>query len=253
MANGRGRKLSQGLDVDRLDQLVKDLGVRVRLYKSTPAPNMKSIESYDQDLNDPISNNNMIDFDCEETIALFQQQSMMESFQIQGTYHIDEILVTFLSGVTLAPFAKIELLDFEEDFYELVPRQVGSDVDFLKYKACRVLGIFTYDRSSKTTDRYYQGTDFELTEEGDIQWISTHRPADKQVYTIYYKYRPIYRALKAVHRDRFSQYNLRVQNIKAPKTTVDGNTYVKLPETWVIKRDFLLERKKNTNYDPNEA
>lgn len=251
MAKGRGRKLSLGMDVDRLDQLVLDLGVRVRVYKSTLAPNMKSIESMDQDVNDPVSSNNMIDFDCEETIALFQQQQLMETFQIQGTFHIDEILVTFLSGFTLAPFAKIELLDFEEDFYELVPRQVGTDTDRLKYGACGVLAIFTYDRSSKTITRYHQGTDFELTSNGDIQWVSSHRPDDKQVYSIYYKYHPVYRAIKAVHRDRFSQYNLRPGNIKAPKKTIDNVTYVKLPETWVIKRDFLLERPKNEHSDPN--
>lgn len=246
------RRSTPGIDVDRLDQLIKDLGVRIRLYKSTLAPNMKSLESMDQDLNDPISNNNMIDFDCKETVALFQQQQLMETFQIQGTFHIDEILLTFLSGETLAPFTKIELLDFQEDFYELITRQDGTDVDNLKYAACDVLAIFTYDRVSKTTDRYHLDTDFVIDDDGNIEWISTHRPAARSIYSIYYKYHPVYRALKAVHRDRFSQYNLRPGNIKAPKKTIDGTTYVKLPETWVVKRDFLLERPKNEDYDPNE-
>ncbi|NIU02212.1 MAG: hypothetical protein GWN01_15320 [Nitrosopumilaceae archaeon] len=147
--------------------------------------------------------------------------------------------------------AKIELLDFEEDFYELIPRQVGSNIDFLKYSACSVLGIFTYDRGSKTIQRYYQGTDFEVNSDGNIKWIGSHKPADNQVYSIYYKYRPVYRVTKAVHRDRFSQYNLRSKNISSPKKTIDGVTYVKLPETWVLKRDFLLERNKNEQPDPN--
>ena len=64
------KKVTQGINVDRLDQLIKDLGVRVRLYKSTLAPNMKSLESMDQDLNDRASNNNMVDFDCIETVVL---------------------------------------------------------------------------------------------------------------------------------------------------------------------------------------
>ena len=246
------RKLTQGIDVDRLDQLILDLGVRIRLYKSTLVPSMTSLESMDQDLNDTASSNNMVDFDCVETIALFQQQDLMKQFQIHGTFHIDEILVSFLSGQTLAPFAKIEVLDFKEDFYELVQRQEDTSVDQLKYKACEILGVFTYDRATKTTERYHQGADFEVDQNGNIEWLSAHRPADKEIFSIYYQFHPIYRAQKAVHRDRFSQYNNRVQNIKAPKVTVDGKTYVKLPETWVVKRDYLLERPKNAIYDPNE-
>lgn len=250
--SNKGKRLTQGIDVDRLDRLIKDLGVRVRLYKSTLVPNMNSLESFDQDLNDTASDNSMIDFDCIETLALFQQQGLQEQFQIQGTFHIDEVVVTFLSGVTLATFSKIELLDFEEDFYELVQRQEGSNVDFLKYAACRVVGLFTYDKNTKTTTRYHEGADFKLDINGNISWIGPHKPSDRQIYSVYYKFHPVYRAVKAVHRDRFSQFNNRPDSIQAPKKTIDGNTFVKLPETWVIKRDYLIKRTKNQLYDPNE-
>lgn len=245
-------RLTLGIDVDRLDQLILDLGVRVRLYKSTLAPNMTSLESMDQDLNDNKSQNNVIDFDCIETLALFQQQSLVEQFKIQGTFHIDEVLITFLSGQTLAPLAKIEVLDFEEDFYELIQRQEGSDIDYLKYNACGIVGLFTYDKTTKDYERYYLGTDFELSN-GNVKWISAHRPDARQVYSIYYKYHPIYRVQKAVHRDRFSQFNLKTSPLKAPSKTVNGKTFVKMPETWVAKRDYLISgRQKNNLYDPNE-
>lgn len=246
------KRISNGIDVNRLDRLILDLGVRVRLYKSTLVPSMNSLESMDQDLNDTVSDNNMIDFDCIETIALFQQQTLTEQFKIQGTFDIDEVLVTFLSGQTLAPFAKIELLDFQEDFYELVTRQEGTNIDYLKYAACKVEGLFTYNKSTKAIERYYEGTDFELTTDGNIRWIGSHKPVDKKIYSIYYKFHPTYRAIKAVHRDRFSQFNEALNKINAPAKVVGENTYVKLPETWVIKRDYLLDkRKKNKEYDPN--
>ena len=244
------RKLSKGINVDKLDQLVKDLGVRVRLYKSTLIPNMTSLESMDQDLNSSVGNNNMIDFDPTETIAMFQQQDLMEQFKVHGTFHLDEVLVSFLSGQTLAPFAKIEILDFEEDFYELVQRQEGTDIDNLKYAATCSIGVFT--ATTNSIERYYEGTDYKINQDGNIEWTGSHRPAARQIYSIYYRYHPIYRAVKAVHRDRFSQFNDRPQNIKAPKVTIEGATYVKMPETWVIKRDYLLERDKNELYDPNE-
>lgn len=252
------RKTTQGINVDRLDQMIKDLGIRVRLFKSTICPNMQSIESFDHDLNCKICKNNMIDFAPKCTVALFQQQELMEQFKLQGTFHIDEAMVSFLSGETLFPFARVELLDFKEDFTELVQRQEGTSIDVLKYPACEVLGLF--DATDSTTkEEYHFGTDFRLDVNGNVEWLSTHKPSDRKIYTIYYRFHPVFRAIKAVHRDRYSQYNLRAQQIEAPKTTVGSATYVKLPETWVLKRDYLLEREdqqgsriaSNTFYDPN--
>jgi hypothetical protein len=200
----------------------------------------------------------MIDFDPVETIAMFQQQSLADQFKVQGTFHLDEVMVTFLSGQTLATYSRIELLDFKEDYFELIQRQEGTDTDLLKYKACEIIALFAVDNDIKT--RYHYGTDFTVDVNGSIKWTSTHKPADRKVYTVYYKYYPIYRAVKAMHRERFTQYNSRVDNIKAPKITVGENTYVKLPETWILKRDNLIERRdqddnlltENTYYDPNE-
>ena len=246
-----GKKLTNGIEVDRLDQEILDLGIRVKVYKSTVCPNMTSLESFDHDINCTVCNNQMIDFNPVKTMALFQQQDLIEQFKVQGTFSMDEIMCTFLSGVTLHTYTRVDLLDFKEDFFEPIQRQEGTDVDILKYSACDVTGLFTVSANVRT--EYHFGTDFILNSDGNVQWISTHRPADRQIYSIYYRFHPIFRAIKAVHRDRYSQYNLRVEKIKAPKKTVDGKTYIKLPEQWVLKRDYLVERSgSNTYYDPNE-
>jgi hypothetical protein len=254
------KPLTSGVNVDRLDQLIKDLGVRVRVWKSTVCPNFKSLESLDHDVNCNLCSNNMIDFDCRETLALFQQQDLVEQFKLQGTFNMDELLVSFMAGVTLHIYSKIELLDFAEDFYEAVQRQENGDIDVLKYPACDVLAVFTAE-DSNTQTRYYQGNDFTLDQNGSIKWTGSHRPDDRQIYSVYYRYHPVYRAIKAVHRDRYSQFNLRSGTLKADGSkTVDGKTYVKMPETWILKRDYLLDRKDsqgqaiaaNHYYDPNE-
>ncbi len=252
-----GKKLTSGINVDRLDQVIEDLGVRVKVFKSTLCPNMTSLESLDHDINCTVCNNNMIDFKAIESIAMFQQQDLKEQFTVQGTFHIDEILVTFKAGISLHHYSRVDLLDFEEDFFELQQRQEGVDIDRLKYSACRVLGLFTVSTGAR--EEFHEGVDFKLDLNGDVKWIGTHRPADRDIYSIYYKYRPSFRAVKAVHRDRYSQYNNRPDGIEAPKITVDGKTYIKLPETWILKRDYLIERRdianallgKNVIYDPN--
>lgn len=253
------RKLTQGVEVDKLDALVRDLGVRVRIWRSTIMPNMTSLESLDQDINEKISDYNMLDFDCRETIAMFQQQELVKQFEVLGTFHIDEVMATFLSGITLVPYTKVEVLDFQEDFTELIQRQIGTDIDRLKYSAACIIGVFTHDKVNQTVQRYHENADYVLSSTGDIKWIGAHRPADRQIYSVYYKHHPTYRATKAIHRDRFSQFNTRVESIKAPKKTVDGRTYVKMPETWILKRDYLVSRRDeatevlpvNEYYDPN--
>lgn len=250
---------SNGINVDSLDQEIKDLGIRVRLYKSTVCPNMKSLESVDHDINCQICDNNMIDFCPKETMMIIQQQDFKQLFATQGTFSIDEIMATFLSDNTLQHYAKVEILDFVEDFFELVQRQEGTSVDVLKYPGCDVLGLFSVNSGVKT--QYYFGVDFELDQNGNIKWISAHVPADRKIYSVYYQYHPVFRATKAVHRTRFSQFNLRPNDIKAPKKSVEGKTYVRLPECWILKRDYLIDRKDgtgnlispNTLYDPNEV
>lgn len=262
------KPVTRGIDVTRLDQLVKDLGVRVRVWKSTTCPNMTSIESFDHDPNCPICENNMIDFDCFETMALFQQQELIEQFKVHGTFSIDEVMATFRVGVSLQTFSRVDLLDFKENFYELVQRQdtpmSGPIVDKLKYPACEVNAVFVV-RNNQTV-RFHHGTDFDLDQNGSIRWLGTNRPLDREIMSIYYKYHPVFRVTKAVHRDRFSQYNVAkdLANSDIPQNAykvVGDKTYVKLPETWILRRDYLLDRKdkatgqvlrRNDDYDPNE-
>lgn len=263
------KQITRGINVVNLDQLVEDLGVRVRVWKSTTCPNMSSIESLDHDPNCAICHNNMVDFDCYETVAMFQQQSLTEQFAVQGTFSIDESMVTFKAGISLQTFAKIEVLDFKEEFYELIQKQDNAvtNIDVLKYAACEVTAVFVIRGNQKI--RFYQGADFDLDLNGSIAWKSSNRPNDREIYSVYYKYHPIYRAIKAVHRDRFSQYNdLRdLKNSKIPESaikTVNGRTFVKLPEEWILKREYLLDRSDKTKatptnllpgdyYDPNES
>jgi hypothetical protein len=251
------KQLTRGINVVNLDQLVEDLGVRVRVWKSTTCPNMKSIESMDHDINCALCSNNMIDFDCYETIAMFQQQDLIEQFKVHGTFSIDEVLATFKVGVSLQTFAKVEILDFTEEFYELIQKQINTttNIDKLKYPACVVDALFVIRAGVKI--RFYQGADFSLDVNGSIKWLGANRPLDKEIYSIYYRYHPVYRITKAVHRDRFSQYNdLRdLGSSTIPKTalkTINNRTFVKLPETWIMRRDYLLDRKDDTQSAPTK-
>ncbi len=255
------KRLTDGIDAERLNQEVKDLGVRIKVWRSTVCPNMKSLESFDHDVNCTVCNNNMVDFGCFESVGMIQQQDLIEQFKVTGVFSMDESAMTFLSEVTLHIFAKVQILDFTEDFFELVQRQEApATTDRLKYAACKVLGLFTVENNVRT--EYYEGVDFEIDVNGDVKWIGTRKPDDRQIYTIYYKHHPVFRAVKALHRNRWSQFNRRSDQLDPtiPKKTVGDRTYVKLPDSWILKRDYLIERRDiqqallpdNKFYDPNE-
>ena len=255
------KRLTDGINVEKLNQEIKDLGVRIRVWRSTLCPNgIKSLESLDHDVNCTLCNNNMIDFGCFESVGMIQQQDLVEQFKLTGTFSIDEALMSFLSHVTLHMFARIEILDFTEDFFELVQHQEApATYDKLKYAACEVLGLFTAVNSVRTD--YHEGVDFKIDMNGNVQWIGAHKPADRQIYSIYYKHRPVFRTVRAMHRNRWSQYNTRPDSMDPaiPRKTVGDRTYVKLPDSWILKRDYLIERRDiqqallsdNKNYDPN--
>lgn len=251
------RPVIPGQDVNRLDLVIQDLGVRVCIYKSTLCPNMKSLESDDHDLNCTICDHRMIDFDPIPSYALFQQQQMMEQFKLTGTFNIDEVMVTFLTGITIQSMARIDLVDFPEDFYELIQRQEGTDKDKLKYPATCVTALFTVSSNTKT--RYFPDSDFIIDMNGNIEWTGAHRPDAREVYSIYYRHIPVYRAIKAIHRDRYTQLNVN-NKLVTSKVEADGRTFIKMPETWVLMRSNLQEKQDvngvrefpNTYYDPNE-
>lgn len=262
------KRLTDGINVEKLNQEIKDLGVRIRVWRATLCPNgIKSLESLDHNINCTVCNNSMIDFGCFESTGMIQQQDLVEQFKVTGTFSMDEVLMTFLSEVTLHMFAKIQILDFTEDFFEMIVRQDTVTVptpqpqtDRLKYPACEVLGLFTV--TNNVREEYHQGVDFKIDQNGDIQWIGAHKPADRQVYSIYYKHHPVFRAVRALHRSRWSQFNNRPDSMdkSIPRKTVGDRTYVKLPDTWILKRDYLIERRDiqnallpdNKDYDPNE-
>jgi hypothetical protein len=120
-------------------------------------------------------------------------------------------------------------------------RKPESDIDVLKYKACRVNQLI-----DKAGIEYFQGQDFVIDPSGNIKWVDdTRKPADYQIYSIHYECHVQYRAVKAMHVSRFTQY-------KAP-----GNPlveHVKMSEQWLCTKEFLLRKKDiNTGNDSEQG
>jgi hypothetical protein len=228
------------LRVDDFDRMIEQKGVNVRIYRSMYCPNVKSSDGGEHEIDCVLCNGSgYIDRTPITVKAFIQNQEMERMMDQSGQHDGNSVLMTFPIGVELQYFTLIELCDFTDIYYQRVMRKPGSNTDILKYKACRVNLIV-----DKNGVEYFQAQDFNIDQNGNIKW-GARKPADGVVYSIHYEKHSQYRATKAMHVNRYTQY-------KAPgEPNVE---HIKMMEQWMCTKEFLLRRKDiNTQEDLHEG
>jgi len=118
-----------------------------------------------------------------------------------------------------------------------------EDIDRLQFKAFCVDIIVDEDGL-----RYYESKDFEVDRNGDIHWLSggaARKPADKKIYSIHYNTTVAYRAIRAIHSNRYGTESAKSNKIKV----------VEYPQQWVLKKLFLFKKEDSESgqqLDPNK-
>lgn len=220
------------------DKLLDQKGTNVLVYRSFYCPNVKSADGAEHEIDCQLCNGaGFVDVDCITVKAFLQNQDLNRMMSQGGDWDGNTVLATFPIGVELQYFTRVELKDFTEIYYQRVMRRSGSSTDILKYKACRVNAVMDQDGLM-----YYQQQDFDLDQNGNIIW-GARKPADFKVYSIHYETHVQFRAVKAMHVTRFTQ-----------SKTDEGVEHIKMPEQWMLTKEFLLRRKDiNTKQDLNEG
>jgi len=220
-----------GLKPEKFDALVDQQGVRVKVYRSTYCPNVKSIDGAEHELECPLCHGSgFIDRRPIETMAVIQNQALETTARPEGLVDGNTVQATFLQGVELQYFTLVELCDFTDVFFQRVKRQSGQ-VDVLRYPAHRV--NILVDSSGK---EYFEGSDFKLDANGNIQWCmakdTSSIPDKGTIYSVHYEMSVRFRATKAAHVNRFAQVN------EAGKTK-----FIKMNENWTLTKEYLVVRK----------
>lgn len=223
--NSRNRVV---LDPAILDKLVRDQGVRVRVFRTTLCPNVKSIDAVEHNIDCKLCNGTGF-FDALplDTYAFLQSMDFKKMPLEEGFYDANTVSATFLAGIELQYYTLVELTDFTDIFFELIKRQAGP-VDVLKYRALKVNMVV--DSNGK---QYLPTSDFELDPNGSIRWLADRAPLRGQIYSIHYEAAIQFRAIKAMHIHRFSQVSARLPNVQMKK----------MQQQWMLQKEFLVERK----------
>lgn len=227
---GDQSKARVNLKVENFDTLVMQQGVRVNVYRTTYCPNVKSIDGAEHEIDCPICNGaGFVDRYCLPTWSFIQTQTLEKGVQPEGLYDGNTVAATMLQGVELQYFTLVELLDFTEVFFERIRKQQGS-LDVLRYPATKVNLIV-----DKKGVEYFEGSDFKLDPNGSILWCEgngARRPNRGVIYSINYDTQIRFRAIKAMHSNRFAQ------------TSKNGETQlIKMNEQWMLQKEYLVVRK----------
>jgi hypothetical protein len=232
------------LQIGDFDKLIQQKGINLRIYRSFYCPNVKSVDGAEHEIDCNLCNGSgFMDVDPITTKGFIQNQDLDRILDgAAGQHDGNMVSISFLSGIELQYFTRIELCDYTDLYYQRVMRKPGSFTDILKYKACRVNVLV-----DKNNVMYYQDQDFKLDANGNVRWITTgsginevkkRAPADEVIYSIHYETHVQYRAVKAMHVSRFTQYR------------ASGSAdiqFVKMSEQWMACKEFLLRRKDIQN------
>lgn len=223
------------LDPFKFDALLEQKGVNVKVYRTLFCPKVKSVDGAEHEIDCTLCNGSgFLDVDPICTKMLITHQTLDKMSKVEGMVDGNTVTATFPIGIELQYFTLVELVDFTDIFPQRVLRKAGSDVDVLKYKACRVNVLIDY-----ANNRYFQDQDFKIDLNGNIQWLSGgSKPADGVAYSIHYEAKVQFRATHADKVNRFSQYK------------TDGKIeHLKYPERWLLAKEFLVKRR---DLDGNE-
>lgn len=235
---GVRRSTKVDMDIQGIENLLNDHSVRAEVFRTAFCPNVKGIDDATHEIDCTLCNGSgLVDRHPLCTWAYFQTQELKPYHFQEGWVVDNSVAVTFPIGVELFYYTLVKLPDYTEIFTQNVQRQAGG-TDLLKYKACRINFVL-----GSSGQEYYEITDFTLDQNGSIRWLPSRGPAVNSIYTVHYEAAVQFRAVRALHVNRF-----------VPITVKGGTKQVKGPEQWILQKEYLVTRvdANGTILNPNQ-
>jgi len=217
-------------DVAKFDKIIEQKGVRFNVFRTSFCPRVKSVDGAEHEIDCPLCHGSgWLDRNSIQTKGVIQNQDLEKLIHREGLVDENSVAVTFKIGINLQYFTMVELIDFTDIYFQRVLRNEDGDIDVLQYNACQVNMLVDYFGVE-----YEQGRDFKICK-GNVEWIG-NKPANNVPYTISYEAPVQFRATRAIHVNRFTQFN---------NGAVDE--HIKMPEQWILTKDYIVNKTQNVN------
>lgn len=238
------------LDTNAYEQLIRNRGVRFRVYHRMPCPNVNNIEENHHNPDCQLCSNGFFYYDRGIAIGVFTSNSLKNTLAVDGQWQIGTAAVTIFAysddskgniglgePVCVDNFDKLILVDYQFKHSELIEHNFATKIDRLRYPVIEVDKLLTKNRE------YKHGIDFVITADGDISWTGRDHPTGTtdvtdsgetygEIYSVSYFARPVYYVTSIVHDLRATTgWNDQLNRKEA----------VKLPQQVIITRDYLID------------
>ena len=223
------------------DQLLSQRGIRLIHKKAIPCMNMQSTnyQAHEPDC-EFCDDSGLIYYDEKEIWGIFQSNSIEKTFEAHGVWEVGTAVVTL---PTMYPdgtqadfntFDKLVIPDFTVRLWELKEYEPTSDgKQKLRYP---IHGVEYASYISNGEQKFLAvGVDFNITEDGEIEWISGKEPAydsaNERGDVIGWAYfaNPVYVVVHAMRELRITQ-----EMVNGVKQSI------RLPQQILVRRDFLV-------------
>jgi hypothetical protein len=223
------------------DQLLTNRGIRLIHRKAVPCPNMLVLDNSNHDPDcDFCDNSGIIYYGDKEIWGVFTGNSIEKTFEAHGVWEAGTAVITLPTEypdgeqADFNTYDRLIIPDFTVRLYEMKeyePRP--GNLQELRYPASKV--EFASSIQSGVQKIYQQGVDFQITANGDIEWLPGKEPAYDNVnergVPIVWSYfaNPQYIVIQSLRELRITQEL--VNNQKVAK---------RLPQEVLVKRDFFV-------------
>lgn len=227
------------------DQLLSQRGIRFIHQKAIPCPNVQSVNTsaHEPDC-EFCDDSGILYYDSKEIWGVFQGNSLEKTFEAHGVWEMGTAVITFPTEYAdgtqadFNTFDKLTIPDFEIRLWELKEYEPREDnIQKLRYPITQIEYASSITNGVQT---FYQvGVDFNLTPDGNIQWIAGKEPSYDEGSdvgeTIAFGYfaRPVYVVVQSLRELRITQ------------EMVNGQKQARrLPQQILVKRDFIVNTEK---------
>ena len=218
---------SKSFSLIRLDKFIRTKGMSVTVYRTSYCPKTKSVDAAEHEIACDLCNGSgYIDRYPIKMKALISSVSKHVAKLDVGYAEQNAVHCTFPIGILLNYFTKVELDDFVEIQTERFKRSSGT-TDVLRYYAKRIHSLIAYNGKE-----YLQDLHFTINSDGNILWKGSS-PEEGTVMSVSYEAKVQFRASVGLKVNRYVQVR-RAGKIES----------VKLPEKWLLQKEFLLRKKK---------